>query len=193
MPDKWQEINLRLDAELAHALRELKRGHDESLAEVVLRLLRKAVRQNPGQRGVPEARSRAKGARNERGGFGGTRRGPTIAREARGASRGPARGKPFAAREVTEGDTWVPAEGKLDPARGSARTRAPRPFTTKAGKAFRPQQGEGGGERRQRAFAEDGRGAGAGERPFRGKHAGGAKPGRMPGRRKTKGRKAGRG
>ena len=91
MPDKWQQINLRLDAELAHALRELKRGHDESLAEVVLRLLRKAVRVAPATRGAADARN-AKAGRGGRGAFGG-RRGKSVAREDRGGTRGAAAGR----------------------------------------------------------------------------------------------------
>lgn len=154
MPDKWQEIKLRLDAELADALRELKRGHDESLSEVVLRLLRKAVRQSPTNRGIPDARSGAQGARGGRNAFGASRRGKAPARAPRAGSRGAAHtkpfvAKPFVAREVAEGDTWAPAERTRRPANASSGPRAARPFP-KVGKAFRPQQGEDGGERRRR-------------------------------------------
>jgi hypothetical protein len=192
MPDKWQEINLRLDAELAQALRDLKRGHDESLAEVVLRLLRKAVRQNPAARGMPDARSSGKGARAGRGTFGANRRGKLPAREPRAASRGPTKGKPFVAREVAEGDTWAPAERKLEPARASARPRAPRPFT-KMGKAFRPQPGEGGGERRRRNTAQGNRNGDDAAAPFRPSAAPRTEGGPMRRPRKAKGRASGRG
>lgn len=190
MPDKWQEINLRLDAELAHALREMKRGHDESLAEVVLRVLRKTVRQNPGNRGMPEGRS--SGTRAGRAAFTGTRTGKSIAREDRGRSRGAAKGRPLVTREVADGDTWGPAEGQLEPARGPARTRPPRPFPSKGGKVFRPQPADGGAPRPRRDFADGGRSGGDGERRFRGKDSGGKKRGRMTGRRKAKGRRLGR-
>jgi hypothetical protein len=192
MPDKWQEINLRLDAELAQALRDLKRGHDESLAEVVLRLLRKAVRQNPAARGMPDARSSGKGARAGRGTFGANRRGKLPAREPRAASRGPTKGKPFVAREVAEGDTWAPAERKLEPARASAPPRASRPFT-KMGKAFRPQPGGGGGERRRRNTAQGNRNGDDAAAPFRPSAAQGTEGGRMRRTRKAKGRASGRG
>jgi hypothetical protein len=192
MPDKWQEINLRLDAELAQALRDLKRGHDESLAEVVLRLLRKAVRQNPANRGMVDARSGAKGARGGRGGFGASRTGKPPARQARGAVRGPTKGKPFMAREVAEGDTWAPAERTRRPASASAGPRAARPFT-KVGKAFRPQQGEGGGERRSRGSAGGSRNGDDASAHFRGSAAQGTDARRMKRTRKVKGRTSGRG
>jgi len=192
MPDKWQEINLRLDAELAQALRDLKRGHDESLAEVVLRLLRKAVRLNPAARGMPDARSSAKGARGGRGAFGGSRRGKPPAREDRGGARGAGKGKPFVAREVAEGDTWAPTERKRRPASASAGPRASRPFL-KVGKAFRPQQGEGGGERRRRDPAVGNRNGDDGSGLPRPSAAGGAEGGRMRRPRKAKGRTSGRG
>lgn len=191
MPDKWQEINLRLDAELAQSLRELKRGHDESLAEVVLRLLRKVVRQNPANRGMPDARSGAKGsARAGRNAFGANRRGKPPARDARGGSRGPAKAKPFVTREVADGDTWAPTERK--PARTSARPHPSRPFT-KVGKAFRPQQGEAGGERRRRDFSEGNRNGDDAVRPLRPNDAEGTVRGRMTRPRKAKGRRSGRG
>jgi hypothetical protein len=195
MPEKWQEINLRLDAELAQALRDLKRGHDESLAEVVLRLLRKAVRLNPANRGMPDARSSAKGARGGRGAFGAARRGKPPAREARGGSRGAAKGKPFVTREVAEGDTWAPADPKRRPASTSAGPRPARPSRpfTKVGKAFRPQQGEGGGERRRRDFAVENRNGDDVSRLVRPSDAEGTEGGRMRRPRKAKGRTSRRG
>jgi len=197
MPDKWQEINLRLDGELAQALRDLKRGHDESLSEVVLRLLRKAVRQNPAARGMPDARAGAKGARSGRGAFGATRRGKLPARAERAAradrgSRGGGQGKPFVTREVAEGDTWAPAERTRRPASASAGPRAARPFA-KVGKAFRPQQGEAGGERRRRGPAEANRNGDDASGAFRGSAAPGADARRMKRPRKAKGRTSRRG
>lgn len=192
MPDKWQQINLRLDAELAQALRELKRGHDESIAEVVLRLLRKAVRQTPAARGKPDARSGAHGARGARGALGAARRGKPLAREERGGSRGTARGKPFATREVAEGDTWAPSERTHKPATASAGPRAPRRFT-KLGKPFVPQQGKGGGERRRRDVGPGTRNGNFAAAPFRASDAEGSEGGPMRRRRKAKGRSSGRG
>lgn len=198
-PDKWQEINLRLDGELAQSLRELKRGHDETLAEVVLRVLRKAVGQNPAHRGFGDARA---GGRAGRAASGAGRKGKPLARQDRGqpqfaaprdATRARVKRKPPVSHEVTEGDTWAPAsEG--EPARGAARGRAPRPFT-KGGKGFRPQPGDGGGVRVGRGFAggERGeRGGHAGGRRFPAKGGGGAKRSRVPGARKAKGRRPGR-
>lgn len=191
MPEKWQEIKLRLDADLADALRDLKRGHDETLAEVVLRLLRKAVRPNPASYGGPDARSGARGARSAsgaRGAFGAARRGKAVAREDRGGSRGTSRGKSFFKREVVaEGDTWAPAETKLEPARAPARprpSRPSRPFKGNASKGFRPQQGKGAIERPPGGFAQANR---------NGEDAEGTQRGRAPRARKVKGRRPTRG
>jgi hypothetical protein len=191
MPDKWQQINLRLEAPLAQALRELKRGHDESLSEVILRLLWKAVRQNPAARGAPDARSSARGGRAARGTYGAGRGPKPPAREDRGGSRGAAKGKPFAPREVADGDTWAPSERKRRPATASAPPRASRRFTGKPGKAFRPQPAEG--ERWGRGAAEKNRDGDDTSRGFPAGSAtsGGARPMRRP--RKAKGRRPGRG
>jgi hypothetical protein len=68
MSDRWQQISLRLDAELAQALREMKQGHDESLSEVVIRMLKKVVRQSTaGARGAPMGRSVPRGRTASRG------------------------------------------------------------------------------------------------------------------------------
>src|SRR5688572_14155768 len=122
MSDKWQQINLRLDAPLAQALRELKQGHDESLSEVVIRLLRKLVRVVPaGSRGAGFGRTNAKGGAG-RGAAGANRRSKPAA-AGRGAARVAAPGKPWAARPPA---AWG-AEGDADePARGAAAPRGAR-------------------------------------------------------------------
>jgi len=152
MSDKWQQINLKLEAPLAQALRDLKHGHDDPLSEVILRLLWKAVRQqNPlGGRGAPAGRSRAKGA-GARGAFGADRRGKAAAPRGRAAGRAGGKGRsPFPPKEAPAAGDWS-AEGASAAPRPP---RAPRKFggkPGKPGKPFRPQP-EGSGEAPQRAF-----------------------------------------
>jgi hypothetical protein len=136
MADKWQQISLKLDAELAQVLREMKQGHDESLAEVVIRLLKRVVRQHqPSAREMPAGRANPKG-RTARGAVGAGRRGKP-APAGRAGSRGAAPGKPWAAPAATgrarsaaaaPGKSWAaPAAaewsdegGKRAPARAAA-------------------------------------------------------------------------
>src|SRR5688572_23832279 len=143
MSDKWQQINLRLDAPLAQALRELKQGHDESLSEVIIRLLRKVVRVVPsGSRGAPLGRQNPRGGAVARGSVGGKRRGKP-APAGRGASRVAAPGKPWVARAP---GAWE-ADGNAEP----ARPRAPRRSGGKPGPAW-TQGLEGTSEPRRRGF-----------------------------------------
>ena len=115
MSDKRQQISLKLDAELAQVLREMKQGHDESLAEVVIRLLKKAVRQSPaGARGAPAGRSNPK-LGTGRGAIVAGRRGRPMASAGRAGSGVTASGKP-----------WAPAAGKAprsQPLEGSSQPR----------------------------------------------------------------------
>ena len=143
MSDKRQQISLKLDAELAQALREMKQGHDESLAEVVVRLLRKAVRQSPaGARGAPAGRSNPK-LGTGRGAIVGGRRGKPMASAGRAGFGVTASGKP-----------WGPAPG-AGAIEGGKRSRAavsapPRGSRRIAGKALRSQPLEGSSEPRRR-------------------------------------------
>jgi hypothetical protein len=156
MSDKWQLINLKLDAELAQGLREMKQGHDESMAEVVLRLLRRLVRQNspPVLRGAPAGRSSGRG-RTGRGAVGSGRKGKPVAAAGRGAARVAAPGKPWVAPAPAAG-AWPDEGGKRKPAwAAAAPARGPRPVAGKpgrAGKAPRPQQLDGTSEPRSRSF-----------------------------------------
>lgn len=198
MSDKWQLINLKLDAELAQALRELKQGHDESLSEVVLRLLRRLVRQtSAGARGAPTGRSNPKG-RPGRGAAGVRRAGKPVA-AGRGASRVAAPGKPW---EAPAAPAWDAGEGTRGAAWGAPPQRGARRVGGKAGaggktgttgsktgKPPRSPQVGGSNAPRRRSFR-----AGAGEdtlraprpRPAPGAHAEG-RPGRP---RKAKGRRS---
>ena len=155
MSDKWQQINLKLEAPLAQALRDLKHGHDEPLSEVILRLLWKAVRQqNPlGGRGAVAGRSRGGrsrdgGARESaggRGGFAADRRGKAAAPRGRAAKAAAGKGrKAFVPREAS-------AEGEWGGEGASVPPRAPRNFGGKPRRPFRPQP-EGSGEAPKRAF-----------------------------------------
>ena len=147
MSDKWQQINLRLDAPLAQALRELKQGHDESLSEVVIRLLRKLVRVVPaGSRGAGFGRTNAKGGAG-RGAAGANRRSKPAA-AGRGAARVAAPGKPWAARPPAawgaEGEAEAPARGPRGPRRSAGKPPAPW------------AQGDGADQPRRRAFRAGG-------------------------------------
>jgi hypothetical protein len=191
MSEKWQQINVRLDAELAQALRDMKQGHDESLSEVVIRLLRKLVRkQSPlGAYGAPAGRSGVKGT-GARGGFGAGRRGKAVAPGGRAAAGVAGKGKVFPPRAAPAAGAWVAAEGKRRPV--GAPPRAPRKFTGKPGKAFRPQQLDGSGEGRKRSF----RAGAEGPRSFRASEASdelGAAGGRPRRPRKAKGTRSNRG
>lgn len=157
MSDKWQQINLKLEAPLAQALRDLKHGHDEPLSEVILRLLWKVVRQQNPLGGRGAAPGRAKGGRSRdggaregaggRGGFAANRRGKTAAPRARAAGAGGKARKGFVPRETPAAGDWD-AEGASAPPRAP---RAPRPVAGKPRKPFRPQP-EGSGETPKRAF-----------------------------------------
>jgi hypothetical protein len=147
MSDKWQQINLKLEAELAQALRDVKLGHDESLSEVVIRLLWKAVRQNAAARGVPIIRGNERGTGRRAFGTGG--RGKAAAPAGRAAPGAAPKGKRFAPRAA---GAWDAAEGKRGPEGAPTLARARRKFTGKPGKAFRPQPVEASGEPRKRAF-----------------------------------------
>jgi hypothetical protein len=155
MSDKWQLINLKLDAELAQGLREMKQGHDESMAEVVLRLLRRLVRQNsPPVRGAPAGRSSARG-RTGRGAVGSGRKGKPVAAAGRGAARVAAPGKPWVA-PAPAAEAWADEGGKRKPAwAASAPVRGPRPIAGKpgrTGKPPRPQPFDAVSEPRSRNF-----------------------------------------
>lgn len=165
MSDKWQQINLRLEAPLAQALRDMKQGHDDPLSEVILRLLWKAVRQqNPlGGRGAAagrprggrarDGRSKASGAAG-RGGFGADRRGKVAAPRGRAAAGAGGKGrKAFVPRETPAAADWDGEGASLPPRapRSSPPPRAPRDSGGKARKPFRPQP-EGSGEAPKRAF-----------------------------------------
>ena len=169
MSDKWQQINVRLEAPLAQALRDMKQGHDESLAEVILRLLWKEVRRQAAQGGAPVGRSNAKGAGGRGAAFG--RRGKAapggraVGGRAVGGRAAGGRGgtrKPFAPREAPAGRAWGAEGAKGGPAEASAPPRAPRTFGGKP-KPFRPAPPEGSGEAPKRAF----RARLEGRRPFR--------------------------
>jgi hypothetical protein len=148
MSDKRQPISLKLDPELAHALREMKLGHDESLSDVIIRLLRKLVRQNPaGARGARSARGRGAGFPSPKGptgrsAFGGDRRGKTMA-PSRPGSRGAGKGKPFVPREEPAVAAWAAEDGQREPAGEWAPQRGPRRRIGKVGKPFRPQPLDG--------------------------------------------------
>ena len=151
MSDKWQQINLRLEAPLAHALRDMKHGHDEPLSEVILRLLWKAVRQqNPvGGRSATAGRSKSGRSKDSgaagRGGFGAARRGKAVASRGRAAAGAGGKGRqPFAPREAP-----AAIEGGGEGA--SMPPRAPRNVAGKPRKPFRPKP-EGSGEAPKRAF-----------------------------------------
>jgi hypothetical protein len=178
MSDKWQQINLRLDAELAQALRELKQGHDESVSEVVLRLLRKVVRQSLGASGVPAGRSNLQG-RVPRGAVrgGGGRSGKPLASGGRAAPRGAGPGKPWAAPAAgaAEDGTRRPKRGAgkpwAAPAAGAAEDGTRRPKRG-AGKPWAaPAAGAAEDGERRPAW---GSAAPRGARPIAGK------PGRPP-------------
>jgi hypothetical protein len=152
MSDKWQLINLKLDAGLAQALRDMKRGHDESLSEVVIRLLEKVVRQSTaGARGAPDGRVNPKAA-TRRGGFGTGRKGKPMAPAGRAAPGVAGKGKPFVPREAPRAEAWAATRGKPRPAGTLAPPHAPRRRTGKAGKVFRPQQFDGASEAGPRNF-----------------------------------------
>jgi hypothetical protein len=154
MADKWQLINLKLDAELAQALRELKQGHDESMSEVVLRLLRRLVRQNAAARGAPTGRP-SSGGRGGRAAAGSGRKGKPVATGGRGAPRLAAPGKPWAAA-APAASAWPDEEGKRGAAWAAptpprrARRAAGKPSI--AGKTPRPRQVDAAIEPRSRNF-----------------------------------------
>lgn len=181
MSDKWQQISLKLEADLAQALREMKQGHDESLSEVVIRLLKRAVRQNPtgplSARGARPARGDrpARGARpvrgerpvrggrsnatvsSGRGAVGNGRKGKPPLSADRAGSGAPARGKPWAAPAASE---WAEGSNKPKPAWSAAPQRGLRRSAGKPSKpgpgrpvrAPRPQPIEGSSEPRRRPF-----------------------------------------
>jgi hypothetical protein len=189
MSDKRQQIGLKLDPELAQALREMKQGHDESLSEVVIRLLRKLVRQNAGARGAPFPNGR--GAAN-RGAFATGRRGKAMA-PGRTGSRAASKGKPFTPREVPAAEARAATDGKRNPAGAWAPPRASRKRTGKVGRVFRPQPIDGSGEA-WRGDAHSPKRAGAGgPRSNRMGDAFGSAEGRPKRPRKAKGRRSSRG
>jgi hypothetical protein len=150
MSNKWQPINLKLEAPLAQALREMKQGHDEPLSEVILRLLWKAVRQqNPlGGRGPSAGRSRTRGD-GERGAFGAGGRGkaPGPRGRAAGATGGKGR-KPFVPKEAPAADDWSGERAAAAP----PRPRPPRALADKPGKPARPRPLRASGEAPKRPF-----------------------------------------
>lgn len=157
MSDKWQQISLRLDADLARVLRDMKQSHAESVSDVVLRLLRKAVRQSlPGPRGAVPGRVSPKAATG-RGAFGDGKRGKPVALAAPAEYDVAAQGKRSAPRAAPAAAAWGAPRGKRKPA-GTAKPRrfipAPSvaPAPRRGGKAARPQQLDGSGEPRRRDF-----------------------------------------
>lgn len=206
MSDKWQQISVKLDAELAQALRDMKQGHTESVSDVVIRLLRKAVRQSsPAPRVAPPGRGSPKSGAG-RGAFGAGKRGTPMAPAASAEYGAAAEGKPFAPRAAA--GAWGAPRGKRKPAgAGKPRRFIPAPSSAsgprRAGKASRPQQLEGAGEARTRGFRPRADGPSAD-----GPRAGGPRAGGPRGRRasaelgtaedrpkrprKTKGRRPGR-
>jgi hypothetical protein len=190
MAEKWQQISLKLDGELAQVLRDMKQGHEESLSEVVLRVLRKTLRPStsaaPGRsgatRGAPPGRSNPKGA-GGRGAFGAGARGKPMPEDA--AEYGaPAPGKPFAPRAAPAAGAWNAPRGKRKAAGAGAPRFAPDP--RKAGKAARPRQLGGSGEAPRRHF----RATPAAPRPTRAKDEQGAAEGGSKRPRKAKGRRS---
>jgi len=181
MSDKWQQISLKLDADLAQALREMKQGHDESLSEVVVRVLKRAVRQSSptalrpargerpvrgerpmrGERPVRGGRSNATGG-SGRGAVGTGRKGKPVISAGRAGSGAAARGKPWAAPAASASE-WAesgkPAPAWAAPQRGLRRSTGKpgkpgpgKPGPGKPGRAPRPQQLEGSAEPRRRSF-----------------------------------------
>jgi hypothetical protein len=168
MADKWQQISLKLDTRLAQGLRDMKQGHDESVAEVVLRLLRKAVRQShAGDHDAPTGRSNPRAA----GGRGAVRaggKGKPPRPAGRAGSGGAAPGKPWAAPAAAAGSAeggqrkrpWVAAppgasrriagkaprtqalDGASEPRRRNARAGAAGP------RSMRPSDAQGAAEER---------------------------------------------
>jgi hypothetical protein len=136
MSEKWQQISLKLDGGLAQVLRDMKQGHEESLSDVVLRVLKKALRPSSGDtRGAPPGRPNPKAA-GGRGAFGAGRRGkpPAAAAPAEYGAAPP--GKSFAPRAPAGAGARGGPRGKRPPAAGAQRF-APGP--RKPGKASRPR------------------------------------------------------
>jgi hypothetical protein len=185
MSDKRQQINLKLEPELARALRDLKQGHDESLSEVVIRLLRKLVRLNPaGARGARFSNPKGGG----RGAFGADRRGKAMA-PGRAAPRGAGKGKPFVRREEPPAEGAAAEDGQRES--GGWAPRAVRQRTGKAGKPFRPQPLDGSSKTWRRDLESPKRTRAAGSRSHRtnDERIAGERPKRP---RKAKGRRSGR-
>jgi hypothetical protein len=185
MSDKRQQINLKLEPELARALRDLKQGHDESLSEVVIRLLRKLVRLNPaGARGARFSNPKGGG----RGAFGADRRGKAMA-PGRTAPRGAGKGKPFVRREEPPAEGAAAEDGQRES--GGWAPRAVRQRTGKAGKPFRPQPLDGSSKTWRRDLESPKRTRAAGSRSHRtnDERIAGERPKRP---RKAKGRRSGR-
>lgn len=187
MSEKWQQISLKLEGELAQALREMKQGHEESLADVVIRLLKKVVRQSsPGPRVAPGGRSNARAAAG-RGAFGAGKRGQPMAPAAPAEYGVAASGKRSAPRAAAAGAAaWGASRGKRKPAGAGAPRRFFVPAPGKPGKASRPQQPlDGSGEPRQRDFGA----RTDGPRPTRPRDELGGVDGRVKRPRKAKGRR----
>ena len=151
MSEKWQQISLKLDGELAQVLRDMKQGHEESLSDVVIRLLKKVVRQSSGgARGAPPGRSNPRAA-GGRGGFGAGKRGKPMAPAAPAQYGVAAPGKRSAPRAAPAAGAWGTPRGKRKAA-GAATPPRFAPAFGKPGKASRPQQLDGSGETRRRNF-----------------------------------------
>jgi hypothetical protein len=202
MSDKRQPISLKLDPELAQALREMKQGHDESVSDVIIRLLRKLVRQNPaGARGARSLGGRGAGGHGAgfpspkgaagRGAFGTDRRGKAMAPN-RPASRGAARGKPFVAREEPAMAEWATGDDKREPAAAWAPQRPARGRTGKVGKPFRPRPIGGSSKEWRRDYPSPKRAGASGARANP-KSDGFGRAERSKRPRKAKGRRSNRG
>jgi hypothetical protein len=186
MSDKWQLINLKLDAELAQVLREMKQGHDESLAEVIIRLLRKVARVNPaGARGAPIGRSSARG-RTGRGAVGAGGKGKPRGSAGRAAPGVAARGRPrsapaaeWAAEGATRNPEWVAEQPSRGPRRNGGNVGG------NTGRGPRPQPFGGASEPRRPRF-QPGKGV---ARPARPRAEQGTAEDRPKRPRKVKGRR----
>lgn len=158
MSEKWQLINLKLDGELAQGLRDMKLGHDESLSEVVMRLLRKVVRQAaPAPRVAPPGRSSPRAGSNPRAGSGrgalgaGKRRGKPLAPAASAEYGGAAPGQRPPRRPAPAAGARGPARGKRKHPGAAAPARF-EPGPRRPGKPPRPQRRDGASGARRRDF-----------------------------------------
>jgi hypothetical protein len=191
MSEKWQQISLKLDGELAQALRDMKQSHEESVADVVIRLLKKMVRHmSPAPSVAPRGRPSAKGAAG-RGAFGGGKRGKPVAPAPSAEYGGAAPGRRSAPRAAPAAEAatgaWGAPRGKRKPA--GAGSRAPRRFfpapAEGGGKVARPRQLDGAGEAPRRDF----RARTDAPRPMRPSKEVGSAEGRPQRPRKAKGRR----